>query len=135
MLGFLGSRTKLNHVFLCLSIILNSNGCFLSSLLALYLSVKGIITDLVKFILLSFSVILMSNQSISKTSQIQFFLSFTFSGFNLPFIQNKCIHPATLCNFIGIYEWALDIKSKILVLLENKHPLQKLVFLILLVTK
>ena len=29
----------------------------------------------------------------------------------------------------------LDIKSKILVLLENKCPLQKLVFLSLLVTK
>ena len=43
--------------------------------------------------------------------------------------------PATLHNFIGTYEWALDTKSKILVLLENKHPLQKLVFLILLVTK
>ena len=81
-----------------------SKGCFLSSLLALYLSVKGIITDLGKFISLSFSVMLMSDQSISKTSQIQFFLSFTFSGSNFPFIQNKCILPATLHNFIGTYE-------------------------------
>ena len=103
MLGFLGSGTKLNHVFPCLSIILNINGCFLSSLLALYLSVKGI-TDLGKFILLSFRVILTSDQSFSKTSQIQFFLSFTFSGFNLPFIQNKCILLATLHNIIGTYE-------------------------------
>ena len=30
---------------------------------------------------------------------------------------------------------AFDMKSSILVLLENKHPLQKLVFLSLLVTK
>ena len=62
------------------------------------------ITDLGKFISLSFSVILTSDQSISKTSQIHFFLSFTFSGFSLPFIQNKCILPATLCNFIGTYD-------------------------------
>ena len=99
MLGFLGSGTKLNHVFPCLSIIQNSNGCFLSSLLALYLSEKGITTDLGKFISLSFSVTLMSDQSISKTSQIQFILSFIFSGFNLPFIWNKCILLATLQNF------------------------------------
>ena len=77
----------------------------------------------------------MSDQSISKTSQIQFFLILTCSGFSLPLILNKCILQATLHNFIGTYEWVLDIKSKILVLLENKHPLQKLVFLILLVTK
>ena len=43
--------------------------------------------------------------------------------------------PATLHNFMGTYEWVLDIISKILVLLENKHPLQKLVCLIFLVTK
>ena len=69
----------------------------------------------------------MSEQSISKTSQIQFFLSLTCSGFNLPLISNKCILPATLHSFIRTYEWVLDTKSKILVLLENKHPLQKLV--------
>ena len=77
----------------------------------------------------------MSDQSISKTSQIQFFLSLTCSGFNLSLILNKCILPATLHSFIGTYEQVLDIKSKILVLLENKRPLQKLVFVILLVTK
>ena len=77
----------------------------------------------------------MLDQSISKTSQIQFFLSLTFSGFNLPPIQNKCILLATLHNFMGTYEWVLDRKSKILVLLGNKCPLQKLVFLSLLVTK
>ena len=57
--------------------------------LPLYLSLKGIITELGKSISLSFNVILMFDQSISKTSQIQFFLSFTFSGFNLPLILNR----------------------------------------------
>ena len=76
-----------------------------------------------------FSVMLTFDQSISKTSQIQFFLILTCSGFSLPLILNKCILLATLHNFIGTYEWVLDIKSKILVLLENKCPLQKLVFL------
>ena len=90
---------------------------------------KSIITELGKPISLLFSVILMSDQSISKTSQIQFFLSLTCSEFNLPLILNKCILPATLHSFVGTYEWVLDIKSKILVLLENKCPLQKLVFL------
>ena len=70
----------------------------------------------------------MSDQSISKTSQIPFFLSLTCSGFNLPLILNKCILLATLHNFIGIYEWVLDMKSKILVILENKHPSQKACF-------
>ena len=42
-----------------------------------------------------------SDQSISKTSQIQFFLILTFSGFNLPLILNKWILPATLHNLIG----------------------------------
>ena len=108
---------------------------FPKKFLTLYLSLKGIITDLGRFISLSFSVILILDQSISKTSQIQFFLSFTFSGLNLPFIRNKCILLATLHNLIGTYECMLDMKSKILVLLGNKHPLQKLVFLSLLVTK
>ena len=77
----------------------------------------------------------MSDQSISKISQIQFFLILTCSGFSLSLILNKCILSATLHNFIGTYEWVLDIKSKIFVSLENKHPLQKLVFLSLLSTK
>ena len=81
-----------------------SNGCFLSSFLALYFSLNGIITDLGRLISLSFRVMLTSDQSISKVSKIQFFLSFTFSRFNLPFIQNKCILLATLHNFIGTYE-------------------------------
>ena len=42
---------------------------------------------------------------------------------------------ATLHNFIGTYEWVLDMKSNILVLLEKNHPLKKLDFLNLLVTK
>ena len=77
----------------------------------------------------------MSDQSISKTSKIQFFLILTCSGFSLHLILNKCILLATLYNFIGTYEWVFDMKSKILVLLENKCPLQKLVFLNLLVTR
>ena len=74
----------------------------------------------------------MSDQSISKTSQIQFFLILTCSGLSLTLILSKCILLATLHNFIGTYEWVFDMKSRILVLLENKHPLQKLVFLSLL---
>ena len=135
MLRFLGSSTRLNHVLPCLSITSNSNRCFLRSLLFLYLSLKGIITELGKSILLSISVILKSDQSISKTSQIQFFLSLTFSGFNLPLILNKWILPATLHNIIGTYEWVSDMNSNIMVLLENKQPLTKLVFFNLLVTK
>ena len=77
----------------------------------------------------------MFDQSISKTSQIQFFLILTCSGSSLPLILNKWILPVTLHHFIGTYEWVLDIKSRILVLLENKHPLQKLVILSLLITK
>ena len=88
-----------------------------------------------KSISLLFSVILAFDQSISKTSQIQFFSSLTFSGFSLPLILNKWILPATLHNFIGTYEWVLDMKSNILVLLENNHPLKKLDFLNLLVSK
>ena len=72
----------------------------------------------------------MFDQSISKTSQIQFFLSFTFSGFNFPLILNRQILLASLHNFIDMYEWVLDTKSNILVLLENKHPLKKLDFLV-----
>ena len=34
-----------------------------------------------------------------------------------------------------MHEWVLDTKNSILVLLENKHPLKKLDFLVLLVTK
>ena len=128
MLRFLGSGTKLNHVFPCLSIIKNSNRCFLRSFLALYLSLKGIITKLGKPISLLFSVILTSDQSISKTSQIQFFLSLTCSGFNLPHILNKCILPATLHNFIGMYEWVLDIKSKILVFFRKQTSFTKACF-------
>ena len=93
------------------------------------------ITELGKPISLSFSIILISDQSISKKSQIQFFLSLTFSGFNLPLILNKWILLATLHTFIGTYEWVLDMKSNILVLLEKNHPLKKLDFLNLLVTK
>ena len=107
---------------------------FLRSLLALYLSLKGIITELGKSISLSFSVILTSDQSISKTSQIQFFLILTFSGFNLPPILNKWI-LATLHNLIGTEEWVFDMNSNILALLENKQTLKKLLFLNLLVTK
>ena len=47
----------------------------------------------------------------------------------------QCMVSCFCFYFIGTYENVLDIKSKILVLLENNHPLQKLVFLILLVTK
>ena len=77
---------------------------FSKSLLALYLSLNGIIIKLGKSISLSFSIMLTSDQSISKTSQIQFFLILTCFGFNLPLILNKCILLATLHNFMGTYE-------------------------------
>ena len=70
----------------------------------------------------------MSDQSISKASQIQFFLSLTCSGFNLPLILNKCILLSTLHSFIGTYEWVLDTKSKILVLLEKQTSFTKACF-------
>ena len=67
----------------------------------------------------------MSLQSISKMSQIQFLLNLTCSIVNLPQSLNKCILPAILFNFIGTYVVAFDMKSTILVTLENRCPLNK----------
>ena len=58
----------------------------------------------------------MSDQSISKTSQIQFFLSLICSRFNLPLILNKCILLATLHRFyrdtqIGVGYKEQDFRS------------------------
>ena len=78
---------------------------------------------------------LISLQSISQTSQIQFLLNLTFSIVNLPLILNRWILPAILHNFIGTYDLVFDIKSITLVTLENNHPLKKLDFLILIVTR
>ena len=54
----------------------------------------------------------MSDQSISKTSQIQFFLSLTCSAFNLPLILNKCILPATLHNFYRDIQMGVGYKEQ-----------------------
>ena len=69
-----------------------------------------------------FIVMFTSLQSISKMSQIQFLLNLTFSMVSLPLSLNKLILPAILFNFIGTYVVALDIKSTILVILENRCP-------------
>ena len=69
---------------------------------------------------------LTSFQSISNTSQIQFFLNLIFSGDNLPLILNKCILPAILHRIIGTYDCVFDIKSITLVMLENKCPPNKI---------
>ena len=54
---------------------------------------------------------------------------------NLPLSLNKCILPAILFTFMGTYLVALDIKSTIMVILENRHPLNKQDFLTLHMTR
>ena len=105
------------------------------SFLALNLSLNSMINDVGKLISFLFKVILTTFQSISSTSQIQFFLIFILSGVNFPLILNKCILPAILHRFIGSHDCVFGIKSIILVTLENKHPPNKLDFLLLLVTR
>ena len=53
---------------------------------------------------------------------------------SLPLSLNKCILLAILFNFMGTYVVALDMKSTILVKLEDRCPLNKKDFLILLMT-
>ena len=71
----------------------------LSNFVALNLSLRGITTEVGKFISFPFSIMPMSQQSISKIFQIQFLLNLTFSIVNLPLGLNKCILPAILFNF------------------------------------
>ena len=135
MFGSPLSFSKVNQVLPCFNIMCNSNNHVLISFLAIYLTLNCKITGIGKLISFPFKVMLTSFQYISNTSKIQFFLSFIFSGVNLPLILNKCILPAILHRFIGTYDCMFDIKSITLVMLENKHPLNKLDFLILLVTR
>ena len=128
-LGFLSLYSKVNHVFPCFNITWKSNGCFLRSFVALNLSLKCITTELGKFISFPFKVMLISFQSISRTSQIQFLLNLTCSMVSHPLILNRWILPAILHNFIGTYDLVFDIKSITFVMLENKHPSNRLDFL------
>ena len=135
MSGSLLSFSKVNQVLPYFNITCSSNGCFLMSFLALNLSLNSKITDVNRLTSFPFKVILTSFQSISNTSKIYFFLNFIFSRVNLPLIFNRCILPAILHGFIGMYECMFDMKTITLVMLESQHPLNKLDFLILLMTR
>ena len=126
--------SMVNHVFLCFSITCRSKGCFLISCLTLNLSVNGMITEVGKLISLPLKVTLNSFQSISNTSQIQFFSNFIQSGVCLPLILNKCMLPAILHRSTSTYDCVSNMNSITLVILENRCPLNKLDFLTLLVT-
>ena len=65
------------------------------------LSVSGIMTDAVRFILFPFKVILTSFPSISMVSYNISFFTLTCSGINFPVILNKCMFPAVLHIFTG----------------------------------
>ena len=54
---------------------------------------------------------------------------------SLPCILNRWILPTILDNFIGTYDLVIDIKSITFVTLENKQPLNRPDFLILLMTR
>ena len=67
-------EAKVNHVIPCLSITWKSSGSFFIMHLILIFSLSLTVTILGKLILLSFKVTLTCFQSISKVSQIYFFL-------------------------------------------------------------
>ena len=121
--------------FPCFSITWKNKGCLLSNFLVLNLSLTGITTEIGKFIEFPFIIMPTSLQSISKTSKIQFLLNLTLSMVNLTLSLNKCILLAVLFYFLGTYVVALDIKSTILVILENRCPLNKQDFLTLHMTR
>ena len=110
MLGYLSLYTKVNHVLPCFSIMWKSNSCFLRSFIDLNFSLKGITTELGEFISFLFKVMLISFQSISRTSQIQFLLNLTSSMVSIPIILNRWILPAILHNFIGTHDLVFEIK-------------------------
>ena len=111
MFGIMLSFSKVNQVLPYFNIMCSSNGHFLINFLALYLSLNGMIIEAGKLMSFPFKVTLTSFQSISNTSQIQFFLNFIFSGVNVPLILNKCIIPAILHRFIGTYDCMFDMKA------------------------
>ena len=64
-------------------------------------SSSGITMDIGKFISFSFNVTQTSLQSISSTSQIQFFLKLTFSKSSVPVHLKICTFPAILFKSMG----------------------------------
>ena len=76
-------------------------GSLLTMCLILNLSLNLIVTDVGKFILFPFKVMLTSFQSDSIMSQSIFVFNFTFSGVNIPVILNRCMLSGILHNFIG----------------------------------
>ena len=128
------SFSMVNHVFSCFSITCRSKGCFLISFLTINLSLNSMITEVGKLILFPFKVTRTSFHFISNTSQIQFFFSLIHSGVSLPLILNKCMLPTNLQRFTGTYDCVSDMNSITSWILENRHPLNKLHFLTLLVT-
>ena len=70
--------------------------------LILNLSLNGIMTDVGKFTLFPFKVIMIHFQSISVKSQIILFFYSLCSGATFPVILNRCMLPAALPNFTGM---------------------------------
>ena len=75
---------KVNQVISCFNIIWKSKGSLLTMWLILNLSLNFIVTDVGKFILFPFKVMLTSFQFNSVMSQSIFIFIFTFSGVNVP---------------------------------------------------
>ena len=119
------SCSKVNHVFPCFSNTCRSKGYFLISFLTLNLSLNGMTIEVGKLISFPFKVTLISFQSISNTSQIQFFLNRIHSGVSLPLILNECMLPAILHRFTGTDNCVSDINSITFVILENRCPPNK----------
>ena len=90
---------------------------------------NSLITDVGKFSLLPFNVILTSFQSISMISYSMCFFNVTCSESNFHVNLNRCILPTTLHNFTGTECWASDINSIIFTSLENRCPLNTFNFL------
>ena len=92
---------KVNHAMPCFNIIWKSKGSLLTMHLILYICLNLIVTDVGKFILFPFKVMLTSFQSNPIMSQSIFLFNFTFSGASIPVILNRCMLPSILYNFTG----------------------------------
>ena len=112
----------------CFSIIWKGKGSHFTMHLILNLSLSSIMTEVHRFILLLFKVILTSFQSNSITSHSIFLLNLICSGVNFPVILNRCMLPAVLHNFTGTKYWASDMNSIILTSFENRCPLNSFNF-------
>ena len=114
---------------------MKSRGSHFTIHIILNLSLSCIITDVGRFILFPFKVILTSSQSISMVSQIMFFFNFMCSLINFPVIFNKWMLSAVQHNFTSTYYRSSDINSIIFTALENKCPPNSLNFLALKIKK